>query len=85
MSRAVLFVIALIVSCSFISAPVHANWFGKRGDKEDLFNLLLQQPQQDSLVGAQEWDTESALLAIESIARAWRSQQSDKLAKNRQG
>nr|BAK39911.1 NdWFamide [Ambigolimax valentianus] len=82
MSRTVLFVIAIIVCCSFISAPVHANWFGKRGDKEDLFNLILQQ---DSLIGAQEWDAESALLAIESITRAWRSQQSDKLAKVRQG
>ncbi|BFZ23981.1 hypothetical protein BsWGS_27020 [Bradybaena similaris] len=85
MVRSAIFVCALILVVHLISEPVHANWFGKRGDKEDLFSIFLQQPQ-DSMIASQEWDAESALLAIESIIRVWKHQQtSDKLAKSRQG
>jgi hypothetical protein len=84
MTSTAAFVIAFVLAVNIISTPVHANWFGKRGDKDDIFSILLQQPQQDSLIATQELDAESALMAIESIIRAWR-QQAEKLAKSRQG
>ncbi|BFZ23223.1 hypothetical protein BsWGS_26262 [Bradybaena similaris] len=63
-------VIFAVVNCIF--PPTEANWFGKRGNKEDLYSILIHQAQLGSPTQAQLEGTDSALPDIEDI---WRQQQ----------
>ncbi|GFO36064.1 uncharacterized protein PoB_006256900 [Plakobranchus ocellatus] len=46
MSRQITYVIALAFVLSLMASSASGNWFGKRGDRDDLFSLLLQQQPQ---------------------------------------
>nr|BAM68518.1 neuropeptide (NdWFamide) precursor [Aplysia kurodai] len=90
MSRA-LAAVAAVFLLSVVCSPASANWFGKRGDKDDLFSLLLQQQQQQpthadsSVVPLASSGAEEAMFAIENIVQAWRQHRSEKLARSTQG
>ncbi|GFR83693.1 NdWFamide [Elysia marginata] len=93
MSRQVTYVIGLALVICLVTSPASANWFGKRGDKPDLFSMLLQHQTRhlpdtktsdlgqltSGYPGQQmeKLDAVSALASIDNILMAYK-QQSDK-------
>nr|BAM68519.1 neuropeptide (NdWFamide) precursor [Aplysia kurodai] len=80
--------ITLVFLLSVVCSPASANWFGKRGDKDGLFSLLLQQQPahtDDSVVPLASSGAEDAMFAIENIVKAWRQHRSEKLSRSTQG
>lgn len=63
---AALCVVVLVLNV-ISTSPAQANWFGKRGDQEDILGFLLRQSDaQDSTLSA-----ESAMMAIERVVMKW--------------
>nr|ARS01380.1 ndwfamide 2 [Deroceras reticulatum] len=83
MSRMYALALTAVFVVVFTCSQTEANWFGKRGNRNDLFDLIIRQPRIDRTSELkQTWEEEPALLAVEVWGH--HQQHADAMAKSTQ-